>query len=47
MTVDIITHAWLYLDFEHRQTSVFSTDKTFAVYSAVIDAKIADSTIFV
>ena len=30
-TNDCRYNSWLYLDFEHRQTSVFSTVKTFAV----------------
>ena len=30
-TNDCRYNSWLYLDFEHRQTSAFSTVKTFAV----------------
>ena len=31
-TNDCRYNSWLYLDFEHRQTSVYSTAKTFAVW---------------
>ena len=34
-TNDCRYNSWLYLDFKRRQTSAFSTVKTFAVYSRV------------